>query len=170
MVWIIWYSKHHYLWYICAYIMLWIIFLNGCVSLSASSDQNWNLLESEDAGMALVRSIEKTGVCDLSASRECDGVTLLHLAAARGYNKMLRHLLELQVKLEGNLILLSPALLEPHASWYDEGPFEGPLKPFGTILFLYLTGPLATIMCFIICLRCRYLSDESINIFKHCKF
>ena len=61
---------------------------------------NWNLLKSEDVGLALVRTIENTAVCDLSASRS-DGVTLLHLAAARGYSEMLRYLLERQVKLVG---------------------------------------------------------------------
>ena len=97
---------------------------NGLVSLSASSDKQWNLLESENAGLALVRTIEKTAVCELSASRRCDGVTLLHLAAERGYTDMLRHLLELQVKIEGNLIFLSSEIFfffilvrETHASW-----------------------------------------------------
>ena len=113
----------------------------------------WNLLESEDAGLALVRAIEKTAVCSLSASRGCDGVTLLHVAAERGYTEMLRLLLQLQVKLEGNFIFLSSAIGEAHASWYNEAPFEAPLKPFGIILFLYLTArqPVATVICIIIC-------------------
>ena len=83
---------------------------------------NWNMIESEDAGLALVRAIKETAVCELSASRRCDGVTLLHLAAARGYINMMRLLLELQVKLEGNCILLSSAVGEAHVSWYNEGP------------------------------------------------
>ena len=96
-----------------------------------------------------MRKIENTAVCDLSASRGSDGVTLLHLAAARGYSEMLCYLLvqQLQVKLlsigaAGKTIffLLSPTAREAHASWYNEGPFEGPLKPFGTKLFLYLTA------------------------------
>ena len=100
---IIWYSIDHYLWDMCVYIMVWIVWKNGCVSLSSSSDKNWNLLESEREGLVLVRAIKETNVCDLSASRECDSVTLLHVAAARGYFNMLRELLELQVKLEENL-------------------------------------------------------------------
>ena len=100
--------------------------VNGRVSLSASSDKKWNLLESEEAGLALVRSIEKTAVCDLSASRRWDGVTLLHLAAARGYSEMLVELLKLQVKLEGSFIILSPAVGEAHTSWYNEGHLRAP--------------------------------------------
>ena len=119
----------------------------------ASSDKNWNLLESEDAGLELVQAIKATNVCDLSASRQCDGVTLLHVAAEKGYSRMLQELLQLQVKLEGNLIFLSSAIGEAHVSWYNRARFEAPLKPFGIILFLYLTArqPVATVICIIIC-------------------
>ena len=101
----------------------------------------WNLLESEEAGLALVRTIKENAVCELSASRRCDGVTLLHVAAARGYSRMLQELLELQVKLEGNFVPLSPAVREAHASCYMRVHLIAPLNLWYQTLSVSDGGP-----------------------------
>ena len=104
---------------------------------------NWNLLESEDAGLALVRAIGETTVCKLSASRKCDRISLLHLAAARGYIYMIRELLKLQVKLEGKVysfvtgkkeknnqqVFNYSAVREAHVSRINRDYLGAPLNP-----------------------------------------